>query len=300
VTIPELRRSAKARAAAAGAAVLALVLLASLAGRHPAWSTGVGRRPLVSGASDVAVTLLLLAFAVAFVASYIRLLRHRPRLTRPELVIAIALLTAIVVATLLTLYGPRFGTDHGSNFPPGRPLPGGGPAGGGGTRGDNGLHVNWIFALPMLGLLLLGAGLFVLARRRRPAAPPPSEPVAEAVVAVLDDTLDDLRDERDPRRAVIAAYARMEDVMAAHGLARRPAETPYEYLARVLTDLRASESSAKRLTDLFEWAKFSTHDVTERMRLEAISCVTELRDEIRSSAAEASLVMLRAAQEVRP
>ena len=212
----------------------------------------------------------------------------------------IALLTAIVVATLLTLYGPRFGADHGSNFPPGRPLPGGGPAGGGGTRGDHGLHVNWIFALPMLGLLLLGAGLFVLARRRRPAAPPPAEPVAEAVVAVLDDTLDDLRDERDPRRAVIAAYARMEDVMAAHGLARRPAETPYEYLARVLTDLRASESSAKRLTDLFEWAKFSTHDVTERMRLEAISCLTELRDEIRSSAAEASLVVLRPAQEVRP
>jgi hypothetical protein len=44
-------RSAGARAAAAGGAVVALVLLASLAGRHPAWSTGVGRRSFVGGAT---------------------------------------------------------------------------------------------------------------------------------------------------------------------------------------------------------------------------------------------------------
>ena len=299
MTIPELRRSAKARAAAAGAAVLALVLLASLAGHHPAWSTGIGRRPLISGASDVAVTVFLLALAVALVASYIRLLRQRPRFTRAELVIAIALLTAIVVATLLALYGPHVGFDQGSNFPPGRRLPGGGQPGGGGARGHGGLHIRWVFALPMLGLLLLGAGLFALARRRRPTAPLVSEPVAEAVVAVLDDTLDDLRHERDPRRAVIAAYARMEDVLAAHGLGRRAAETPYEYLARVLVELRASERSARRLTDLFEWAKFSTHDVTEGMRLEAIQCVTRLRDEIRSFAADAPFGVLRPVQEMR-
>jgi Domain of unknown function (DUF4129) len=300
VTIPEPRRSVRARAAAVGAAVLALVLLASLAGHHPAWSTGVGRRPLISEASNLMVTVFLLALAAAFIASYVRLLRQRPRFTRPELVIAIALLTAIVVATLLAVYGPRFGTNPPRDFPPGHQFPGGGRPGGAGKSDAGGLHVRWIFGLPMIGLLLLAAGFFALARRRRTPAPVIAEPVAEAVVAVLDDTLDDLRGERDPRRAVIATYARMEDVLAAHGLARRPAETPYEYLARVLTDLRASEESARRLTELFEWAKFSTHDVTERMRLDAIRCLTRLRDEIRSSAAEAPFVMLRPAQEMRP
>jgi len=134
--------------------------------------------------------------------------------------------------------------------------------------------------LPLLALLGLAVASFVLARRRRAPAPEVDEPVAEAVVAVLDEALDDLGDERDPRRAVIAAYARMEDVLAEHGLGRRPAETPYEYLARVLTDLRASERSARRLTELFEWAKFSTHEVSERMRADAVGCLTRLRAEV--------------------
>ena len=38
---------------------------------------------------------------------------------------------------------------------------------------------------------------------------------------MLDETLDDLRNEADPRKAVIAAYARMEKILAGHGLGRR-------------------------------------------------------------------------------
>ena len=223
-----LGRSAGARAAAAGGAVVALVLLAGLAGRHPAWSTGVGRRSFVGGATGYALTVLFLVGAVALVAAWVRLARRRrERLTRSDLRNALALLVGILIA-----------------------------------------------------LLGLAAASFALARRRRAPAPQPDEPVAEAVVAVLDEALDDLGDERDPRRAVIAAYARMEDVLAEHGLARRPPETPYEYLARVLTDLRASERSARRLTELFEWAKFSTHEVSERMRADAIGCLTHLRAEV--------------------
>ena len=241
--------SARARAAAAGAAVVALVLLASLAGRHPAWSTGVGRHPLVSGASGFAVTFFLLLLAGAFLAAYVRLLRQRRgRLTRADLAVAIALLVALLVATLLAVYLPRFGVDHGrSGHLPGRTLPGGGRPGGGGGGGVHWPHAGWLAALPLLGLVVLAAAAaFVLARRRRtPPTPQVGEPVAEAVVSVLDETLDDLENKRDPRRAVIATYARMEDVLAEHGLGRRPAETPYEYLARVLTDLRASERVAR-------------------------------------------------------
>ena len=47
---------------------------------------------------------------------------------------------------------------------------------------------------------------------------------------VLEETIDDLRAEADPRRAVIAAYARMERALAAAGLPRSPAEAPDEYL----------------------------------------------------------------------
>ena len=58
-----------------------------------------------------------------------------------------------------------------------------------------------------------------------------------ALADVLDETLDDLRAEADPRRAVIAAYARMERALAAYGLPRSPAEAPDEYLQRILADL---------------------------------------------------------------
>ena len=50
--------------------------------------------------------------------------------------------------------------------------------------------------------------------------------------AIIDDTLEDLRSETDPRRAVVAAYARMERVLAVHGLPRDRAEAPAEYLER--------------------------------------------------------------------
>ena len=44
---------------------------------------------------------------------------------------------------------------------------------------------------------------------------------------VLDETLDDLRAETDPRRAVIAAYARMERALAAFGLLIAAFLSPY-------------------------------------------------------------------------
>ena len=54
---------------------------------------------------------------------------------------------------------------------------------------------------------------------------------------VVEETLDDLRAERDPRKAVIAAYARLERALAAYGLPRRASEAPEEYVVRILGDL---------------------------------------------------------------
>ena len=269
-------RSAGARAAAAGGAVVALVLLASLAGRHPAWSTGVGRRSFVGGTAGYAFTVVVLALAVALVFAWVRIARdRRRRLTRSDLRAALGLLLLLLVAMLFAR-GLHHGQSRGGGV---RPLPTSSPHAGGGSDAVHWSDARWLLVLPLLALLGLAVASFVLARRRRALAPD-EEPVADAVVAVLDEALGDLGDERDPRRAVIAAYARMEDVLAEHGLGRRPAETPYEYLARVLTDLRASERSARRLTELFEWAKFSTHEVSERMRTEAVGCLTHLRAEV--------------------
>jgi hypothetical protein len=109
--------------------------------------------------------------------------------------------------------------------------------------------------------------------------------MVEEVSAALEETLDDLRAEPDPRRAVIAAYARLERALAANGLPRSPAETQEEYLVRLLRSLDVSERAAQRLTDLFERARFSQHAVDVGMKEDAIEALEQLRDELRRARA---------------
>ncbi len=104
--------------------------------------------------------------------------------------------------------------------------------------------------------------------------------LAQELSELMDETLDDLRNEADPRKAVIAAYARMERILAAHGLPRRPAEAPLEYLSRVLLDLEVSAPAVRRLTRLFERAKFSQHDIDASMKEQAIDALVSIRDDL--------------------
>ena len=87
--------------------------------------------------------------------------------------------------------------------------------------------------------------------------------LSAALDEVLADTLDDLRAEQDPRRAVIRAFARMEKTFAAHGVAREPAETPRQYVVRALDTLGVSSASVQQLTKLYERAKFSRLEIDE-------------------------------------
>jgi hypothetical protein len=100
--------------------------------------------------------------------------------------------------------------------------------------------------------------------------------------ALVEDTLADLYAETDPRKAIIAAYARVERLFGTYGLPRDPSEAPVEYLERALPELRASGAALRRLTALFAWAKFSAHDVDRSMRDEAIGALVEVRNELRA------------------
>jgi hypothetical protein len=139
----------------------------------------------------------------------------------------------------------------------------------------------WEIAAGIFALICaLGAtGLIASARKRSKLVREIT--VAQELMVMLDETLDDLRNEADPRKAVIAAYARMEKILAAHGLPRRPSEAPVEYLRRVLLELRVSEDSLAKLTALFERAKFSAHEIGHDAKEEAIEALVSLRDDLR-------------------
>ena len=107
----------------------------------------------------------------------------------------------------------------------------------------------------------------VASRRRRP--PAPGERERAALAEAVEWSLDDLRREPDPRRAVIAAYARMERMLADHGIGRRAFEAPLEYLARVLALAHAGAAPIQALTRLFQEAKFSPYTIGARQRDQA-------------------------------
>jgi hypothetical protein len=152
-----------------------------------------------------------------------------------------------------------------------------------------GAHFDWTLAIGLLGLLIVGGTVYYVRARARPMPNPLvlSDDVRQELSAALSDAVDDLRHESDPRRAVIAAYARMEGVLARRGYARDPAETPFEYLSRILLSLRVRGGAVRELTELFERAKFSTHEIDETMKDRAISSLLSVRDDLRPAAVTA-------------
>jgi hypothetical protein len=138
----------------------------------------------------------------------------------------------------------------------------------------------WLPATAVVALVAIGVTAMLLAERRRRARDEDRKGADEAIVDILEDTLDDLRREQDPRRAVIAAYARLERAFAAHGLPRGPAETQIEYVARILGELDVDRTAVGRLTELFSRAKFSQHAVDVGMKEEAIDALEHVRDEL--------------------
>lgn len=131
-------------------------------------------------------------------------------------------------------------------------------------------------------LLLAVAALAWIAGRRllrqRPAAAvDPGETAPVGLAEAIDDSLDDLVAEPDPRRAIVAAYARLERELGRLGLGRRPGETPRELLARLLATVPRSDDGIDELTALFEEARFSTHPIGESERHRAIELLRAIR-----------------------
>jgi hypothetical protein len=169
----------------------------------------------------------------------------------------------------------------------------GGSAGGGDlvqTNPDRQLNEHEFALIPVLitfGLIALAvAGVWWSERRRKRARGElRGSLLADAVASAVDESLEDIRAESDPRRAVIAAYARLEQVLASHGLPRHAAEAPLEYLRRMLAELSVSKAAARKLTDLFERAKFSQHAVGPGMKEEAIGALETVRDDLHAARA---------------
>ena len=268
---------------------LVVVALVGVVAIAAAGSTGDGSGEIRSPAAVLLDTVLSLIL-VALLAAAALLIYGLTRTAAPEyagpkrsrsvlagILVLIAVLISLVYLRPPTL-PPREGFEGSvllEDPPAVSPLP---------RSGSYEPSFAWLPVAIVLALAAAGVAAFILAERRLRGPARAGEGLAEQLAVALDDTLDDLRAESDPRRAVIAAYARLERVLAARGVARQPAETPEEYLARILDELAIDAEAVRRLTDLFSQAKFSQHAVDIGMKEEAIDAVAQLRDELRQSA----------------
>ncbi|HTS72958.1 MAG TPA: DUF4129 domain-containing protein [Gaiellaceae bacterium] len=150
---------------------------------------------------------------------------------------------------------------------------------------SSGLAVDWWLVAALAVVLAVAGAVLLFARRRRQrglgvdSERRVSEEAFE-LQAVIEESLAELEREPDPRRAVIRAYTGMERTLARRGLGRRPFEAPLEYLARSLVALQVSRPAGERLTELFQRARFSTHDVEPASKQEAITALRRVRDEL--------------------
>jgi uncharacterized membrane protein YphA (DoxX/SURF4 family) len=172
--------------------------------------------------------------------------------------------------------------DNGPGEPPLAKIQGGIGVDEGEVRGRYEAEFAWLPVLVVVMLAAAGAVALYVSSRRATAGRR-SGALAETLAEAIDEGLDDLVAETDPRRAVIAVYARLERALAAYGLPRDGAETPEEYLARILGDLDVDTMSIRRLTDLFERAKFSQHEVDATMKDEALAALAHVRDQLRAA-----------------
>jgi hypothetical protein len=129
-------------------------------------------------------------------------------------------------------------------------------------------------------LALVGWLIWRLVRPPRKALRVVRSPLAE-VERALDDALVDAATEHDPRRAVLAVWARIERLLAEQDAGRRPSEAPFEFAARASAAVGLEPGALERLARLYEWARFSVHEVTSTMRRDALEGLTQVRERLR-------------------
>jgi hypothetical protein len=285
--------SATARLAFVGIALIVLLGVVAIASRGhttPA-ASGTHDRSASQTLVNIVFTVWLLMMAgMACLLIYLHTLqrRERPTTTFQPKRMLVGLVAVALIATIVVV-GSRFLHGHfvKRQTPQGQPAP---QAGNGKKKGNrtpaattpSQPSFEWQLAAGIVALILGATLTAILRARHRRNEAFEQFTLEQQLRQVLDETLDDIRNEADPRKAVIAAYARMERALAAHGLPRRPSEAPLEYLSRVLLELHVTEPAIRPLTNLFQRAKFSPHDVDFAMKDQAIAALILLRDDLRA------------------
>ncbi len=160
---------------------------------------------------------------------------------------------------------------------------------------DNGPNMFPVMAgtVAVLAVLLAGGAILVLRRSRFPGEVSifdddtgPATSVSDSLARAAELGLAEMSDpDREPRAAIIACYAAMEQALSdAPDAAPQLSDTPTEVLARAVDHDVLHSSAAAELVGLFTEARFSPHRMTEVHRDSAIRLLQLVSADLRTSA----------------
>jgi hypothetical protein len=275
--------------------VVAVAVLAGSVGRSGS-DSGPGLTPAPPGEALDAIVMAMLTVGLAltiamFVVQFGGEREDRQRTARRRL---IGVLLVPVLLLAMTWLIQEAGIDLTLELAPDEAADGPGGAGTGSssmplpeaTEDDTSTVGTWTGIV--FGLLLLGVGsIWMWGERRRRAldlADETSPDERDQLASLLSVAIDDLRDDPDPRRAVIRAWNDLGAALASVGLPRDDAEAPFPYLERALDALDTSGPAATRLTSSFEAALFSSREIDRTMQLDAVDALVAVRDELQVAA----------------
>ena len=133
------------------------------------------------------------------------------------------------------------------------------------------------FLLLALALVTCALMLFVVFAERLLRWRTAGRPEARPLVAAVEESLEDLRAQRDVRAAIVGAYRRFELALAAARMPRAAWQTPAEFMRVALTQAAVPAPAVRRLTTLFELARFSDRPLGIDARDDACDCLDAVR-----------------------
>ena len=266
-----------------GAGVVGLLLLvAAVMPKVFAFRRGSGSTEPLLPDNPLLTDYLLIAVVVLFVvmAIVIRLVVQKganpgPPKRRPVWVQLVTFLTILfLVASVSSLLEEQGLLEQPTPSPTtGSELEGGGEP----TRSRPlGLMLTGVLVLLVVGLVAM---IVVLGRKDKGKGTARS--LDDVLAGELDISLVELELTDAPRDAVIACYVRMERALMDAGVSRRRSDTPFEFIERALAQADVPADSARRLTALFERARFSPHPTSVEMKAEAMATLEDVRTQLR-------------------
>ncbi|MBV8967377.1 MAG: DUF4129 domain-containing protein [Mycobacteriaceae bacterium] len=304
-------------------ALIALLVLVGVAlrGYLPGGEKHAGEQPSSNPAATIAV-ITLLGAAIAIITIAIIATLRQPRTPRQDgrplpdspsgertraswrgLLIAVGLILAWLVfvvlllrlSVVLDLGHPSATTAAAPPAPASTPAPRPAPPA---PHPEHANILRYLLATTIFMMVVWLTG-FVLALRRRRREPlaqaafgddkavsGDQPPVSRSLAVAAERGLAEMGDlNRDPREAIIACYAAMEDALAnAPGAMPLDSDTPSEVLARAVEHHAIHAGTATGLVELFAEARFSPHVMTEQHREVAVHALQMVLAELKSAA----------------